>query len=211
MARAAKEHGIDIVNLIAPNTGHEYRADYREEVERRMASLALKGRDHAPRKVKLATFTLKYNRMHWVTIDSLDQHWEPTRVDAEYFDDGRVTVATRNVSALTLKFPAGWAPFEVTEPVSVSINGQTLTGPRPLSDHSWTCTMHREGSVWSLDPPADSLRGCDLRLVGPVRNPSLLPTRGKDLIAAASVADVLHVRAFSMALARWSWTRTNRN
>jgi hypothetical protein len=199
MARAAKEHGIEIVNLIAPNTSHEFRPDYRDEVERRMTSLALKGRDRAPRKVKLATFTLKYNRMHWVTIDGLDQHWQPTRVDAEYVDGGRVTVATSNVSALTLNFPAGWAPFDFTEPVSVSINGQTLTGPRPLSDRSWTCTMHREASVWSLDPPVDSLRGCDLRLTGPVRNLNQLPARGKDMIVVGSVADVLNFRVFDGA------------
>jgi Prolyl oligopeptidase family len=158
MARAAKEHGIDVVNLIAPNTGHEYHPDYRDEVERRMASLALKGRDRTPHKVKLATFTLKYNRMHWVTIDGLEQHWEPTRVDAEYSDKGSVMVTTRNVTGLTLSFPAGWAPFDVAEPVSISIDGQTLTGPRPLSDRSWLCTVHRESGAWRLGPLDDGLR-----------------------------------------------------
>lgn len=158
MAAAAKEHGIEVVNLIAPNTGHEYHPAYRDEVERRMASLALKGRDRCPRKVKLATFTLKYNRMHWLTIDGLEQHWEPTRVDAEYSDKGSVTVKTRNVTGLTLSFPAGWAPFDVAEPVSVVIDNQTLAGPRPLSDRSWLCTVHREGSQWRLGAPADGLR-----------------------------------------------------
>ena len=157
MARAAKEHGIDLVNLIAPKTGHEFHPDYRDEIERRMASLALKGRNRVPRKVKLATFTLKYNRMHWLTIDALEQHWEPARVDAEYSDEGRVTVAMRNVTALTLAFPAGWAPFDLAEPVSVSMNGQTLTGPNPLSDRSWRFAVHRDGAEWR-GPPVDSLR-----------------------------------------------------
>ncbi len=158
MARAAKEHSIDVVNLIAPNTGHEYHPDYRDEVERRMSSIALKGRDRAPRKVKLATFTLKYNRMHWVTIDGLEQHWEPTRVDAEYYDRASVTATTRNVAAITLSFPAGWAPFDVAEPVSVSIDGQSLPGPRPLSDRSWHYSAHREGDKWLPGPPAPALR-----------------------------------------------------
>lgn len=158
MARAANEHGIDVVNLIAPNTGHEYHPDYRDEVERRMASLALKGRDRIPRKVKMATFTLKYNRMHWVTIDGLEQHWQPTRVDAEYSDKGSVTVTTRNVTSLTMSFPAGWAPFDVAEPVTVSINGQVLTGPRPLSDRSWICKFHRQGREWRLGATGDGVR-----------------------------------------------------
>ncbi len=150
MARAAKEHGIDLVNLIAPNTGHEFHPAYRDEIERRMTSLAQKGRDKAPRKVKLATFTLKYNRMHWVTIDGLERHWEPTRVDAEYSDKGSVTVSAQNATGLTLSFPAGWAPFDVTEPVSVSINGQKLAGPRPLSDRSWLCTLYKAENEWRL-------------------------------------------------------------
>jgi hypothetical protein len=158
MARAAQEHGIDLVNLIAPNTGHEYHPDYRDEVERRMASLALKGRDRAPRKVKLATFTLKYNRMHWLTIDGLDQHWEVARVDAEYSHKGTVTVSTRNATGLTLSFAAGWAPFGVAEPVTLSIDGQTLAGPRPRSDRSWHCTLHRDGNQWRLGPLEGGLR-----------------------------------------------------
>src|SRR5207249_1817164 len=41
---------------------------------------------------------------------------------------------------------------------SVSIDGQTLTGPRPLSDRSWQCTLHRESGEWRLGPPAAGLR-----------------------------------------------------
>jgi hypothetical protein len=62
------------------------------------------------------------------------------------------------VTGLTLSFPAGWAPFDVAEPVSVSINGQALTGPRPLSDRSWICRLHREGNEWRLGATGDGMR-----------------------------------------------------
>jgi hypothetical protein len=55
--------------------------------------------------------------------------------------------------------PPGWAPFDLTEPVSVSINGQDLRGPRPGSDRSWMCPLRRLGDYWLVEPePAAPLR-----------------------------------------------------
>lgn len=150
MKAALSALGIDLAHLIGPNTQHAFHPAVRDEVERRIVSIAAKGRDKVPREVKLATYTLKYNRMHWVTIDGLEEHWVPARVDANYSEDGNVTVATRNVTGLTLSFPAGWAPFNVAAKVAVSIDGQTVTGPRPLSDRSWLCVLRRDGTEWRL-------------------------------------------------------------
>ena len=50
-------------------------------------AIAEKGRDPYPRKVRFTTWTLRYNRMKWVTIDALDKHWERARVDAEVAGD----------------------------------------------------------------------------------------------------------------------------
>jgi hypothetical protein len=150
MKAALAAVGIDLTHLIGPGTGHEFHPATRAEVERRLVNIAARGRDRAPREVKFATYTLKYNRMYWVTVDGLAEHWEPTRVDAEYSTKGSVTVATKNVTGLTLSFPAGWAPFDVTDTVTVSIDGQTLTGPRPLTDRSWTCALRRDGKEWRL-------------------------------------------------------------
>lgn len=148
MKAALMALGIDLTHLIGPNTQHAFHPGVRDEVERRIVSIAAKGRDKFPRAVKLATYTLKYNRMHWVTIDGLEEHWEPARVDAEYSEEGKVTVTTRNVTGLRLSFPAGWAPFNVAATVAVSIDGQTVTGPRPLSDRSWHCVLRRDGTEW---------------------------------------------------------------
>ena len=88
MKAALKALSIDLVHLIGPNTQHAFHPGVRDEVERRIVSIAAKGRDRFPRQVKLATYTLKYNRMHWVTIDRLEDHWEPAR--------GRRVFRTRN-------------------------------------------------------------------------------------------------------------------
>jgi hypothetical protein len=118
--------------------------------------------------VHFVTYTLKYNRMHWVTVDRLAAHWEPTRIDAMLSENGGVAVTTENVAALTLSFPAGWSPFDPAEPVALAIDDQVLTGPRPLSDQSWVCPLHRVGNEWRIGvaPAGGLLKKKDLQ--GPI-------------------------------------------
>ncbi|MSR58959.1 MAG: hypothetical protein EXS05_15165 [Planctomycetaceae bacterium] len=159
MAEALARHGIDLVHLIGPQTGHSYHPAARDEIDRRLTSIVAKGRDKLPREIHLATYTLKYNRMHWVTIEGLQEHWEQARVDALLSENGGIAVNTQNVTTMTLAFPAGWAPFEVTEPVALSIDDQVLTGPRPGSDRSWNCPLYRVDNEWRVGrPPAQGLR-----------------------------------------------------
>jgi hypothetical protein len=159
MAAALRKQGIELVHIIGPKTGHTYHPEARAEIDRRLASIAERGRERIPRTVHFVTYTLKYNRQAWVTIDGLDEHWSEARVDASLVGEGGVTVDARNVQALTLSMPPGWAPFDPTEPVSVSINGQDLRGPRPGSDRSWTCPLRRLGDQWLVETePAATLR-----------------------------------------------------
>lgn len=159
MEEALAKHGIELVHLIGPKTGHSYHPAVRDEIDRRLSSIVARGRDRVPREVHLSTYTLKYNRMHWVTIDALREHWEQARVDGLLSPDTGVALTTQNVDALTLSIPAGWAPFEVTEPVALAIDDQVLAGPRPGSDRSWSCPLVRVEGEWRVGrTPADGLR-----------------------------------------------------
>ena len=117
----------------------------------------------------LVTYTLKYNRMAWVTIDELTEHWSEARVDAALIGDGEVSLTTKNVSALTLAMPPGWAPFDLTQPVSLQVDGQDFKGPRAQSDRSWTCRLIRDAhDRWNIGD--DSTGGLSKRhdLQGPI-------------------------------------------
>jgi pimeloyl-ACP methyl ester carboxylesterase len=155
MAKALLEEGLELVHIIGPGTGHSYHPQSREEIDRRLSQIAARGRDRAPREVHLVTYTLRYNRMHWVTIDALDEHWEKASVAARQVADGALDISTTNVAALTLEFEAGWAPFDPTTPVSISIDGQDVRGPRPGSDRSWRCALVREGQNWARGSPPE--------------------------------------------------------
>jgi dienelactone hydrolase len=154
MAEALKDEGIDLVHVIGPKTKHAYHPDAKREVERRMESLAARGRQKFPSEVTLVTYTLKYNRMHWLAIEGLDEHWKRARVHASLNDRG-VVVETENVDAISLEFPPGWAPFRITAPVQVTIDGLKLDGGRPLSDRSWLCRLERKSGGWVVASPSD--------------------------------------------------------
>ena len=71
MAEALKAEGIELTHVIGPKTKHAYHPDSKREVERRLDSLAVRGRERYPKVVDFQTYTLKYNQMSWVTIDAL--------------------------------------------------------------------------------------------------------------------------------------------
>lgn len=159
MQTALQELGIDLTHVIGPQTKHTIHPDALRTIESRLASLARKGRDHVPAVVRLTTYTLKYNRSYWITIDGLVEHWVQARVDGEITGRSTATLRTRNVSAVTLSMPAGRVPFELTAPVQVTIDGQKLTTPRPSSDRSWTCALVRQDGQWRLGQhPRTALR-----------------------------------------------------
>ena len=159
MAKALDAEGVGLVHIIGPKTGHSYHPEAIAEINRRIDRIAERGRDPLPRRVRLATPTLKYNRQAWVTVDGLGRHWEPARVDAEIVDDSNVRLTTRNVTGVTLDMPSGYCPLAAGRRPSVSIDGQKLPAPAPQSDRSWEASFERADGQWrAARGPASALR-----------------------------------------------------
>ncbi len=155
MEKALAGAGISLVHIIGPGTEHKYHPDSKVEIDRRIDALAARGREVLPRRVSLATPTLKYNRQAWVQADGLGEHWREARIDAELRETGGATgvlLRTRNVTALSLLVPSGQAPFFPGQNPGVVIDGQRLAGPPIASDRSWTAAFHKAGSRWRAGP-----------------------------------------------------------
>jgi len=151
MQTALAREGIDLVHLIGPDTGHSIHKDSKLEIAKRMNSLARRGVDRLPRQIHFATWTLKYNRMHWLTVEGLGEHWSEARVDASLRPGAsEITLKTTNVTDVLLHFPSGDTPFDLIRPVAVVIDGVTIKGPQPKSDRSWSCRLHRVGDRWQM-------------------------------------------------------------
>lgn len=162
MREAMSKEGLELAHVVGPKTGHKYEANAKAEINRRIDTIAAAGRVRVPPEVRFVTHSLRYNRMAWVTVDAMGEHWEPARVLASLpKTDGPVRVAVTNVEGFTLTLEAGDAPFAPNRPVMVEITGggptQLLEASRPASDRSWQAAFHREDDGWKAGP--DSRKG----------------------------------------------------
>jgi pimeloyl-ACP methyl ester carboxylesterase len=111
MAAAFEREGMKLLHIIGPQTAHSIHKESAKEIEAKLAEWAVKGVDHSPASLQFVTFTLRYNRMHWLTVDGLKEHWEEARVVAKPAGD-ELAIKTSNVTALTLTPPPG-APTKI--------------------------------------------------------------------------------------------------
>jgi hypothetical protein len=151
MATAMAKVGLELVHVIGPKTAHSYHPESKKEINRRIDGIVELGRNPMPPRVRLTTWTLKYNQMNWVTVDGLDQHWERGTVEAEIgLGDNSIRIHTRNVSGITLEFDPGQCPLDNTKPTRVFIDDNKPSSPRVLSDRSWVASFRKVGSRWEL-------------------------------------------------------------
>jgi dienelactone hydrolase len=168
MEKALREEGMTLAHIIGPKTGHAYHPVAKAEIARRIDAIAEHGRNPIPRRVRFSTWTLRYNKMLWVQIDGLSEHWERARANAEILDDRTVRVWTQNVTDLTLMMGPGRCPLDDTHRPKLSIHTQELVAPPVLSDRSWTVHLHKTDKEWecvqALEPGLHKRHG----LQGPI-------------------------------------------
>jgi len=148
MAKAMAEEGMELTHVIGPQTRHSYHPAAKLEINRRIDSIAERGRDVVPKQIRFTTWTLRYNNCDWLTVDGLEKHWQRAQVNAEIAPGNLLRVETKNVSALTISMPPGHCPFDVIDRVRVVIDGVELPGNRIPSDRSWRVSFHKSGAKW---------------------------------------------------------------
>jgi dienelactone hydrolase len=145
MAKAMKAEGLEMRHIIGPKVQHKYEPEAKKELARQFDALMEKGKERVPKKVKLTTFTTRYNQQEWVAVDALEKHWERARVEAEITQENDVQVQTENVSALTLAiFPPY---FQQKKRLNVSVDGKALDVATADIGH-----LHciKDGGDWKL-------------------------------------------------------------
>ncbi|HMJ92020.1 MAG TPA: prolyl oligopeptidase family serine peptidase, partial [Candidatus Acidoferrum sp.] len=156
MARAMAAEGMELTHIIGPQTRHAYHPASKPEINQRIDSIVARGRDPLPKEIRFTTWTLRYHKSAWVTVDALDQHWKQARVNASIASGNAVSVQAENVAALSFDMPAGLAPFDVTHPVKVILDGSEMAGPKPGSDRSWIAAFHKADGKWIADSATDT-------------------------------------------------------
>jgi len=154
MAAAMEKIGLPLVHILGPDTGHSYHPVAKAEINRRIDSIVAKGRDPMPRKIEFTTWTLRYPRMHWITVEGLEKHWERASVTGSISSQNdHVYIFLKNVTALTLHMEPGWCPIIGEPRVTIHDIGddrsfERLETSAVGSDRSWTAQFRKEGKVW---------------------------------------------------------------
>ena len=147
MAAEFRREGMTLLHLIGPKTGHKYEPKVKLELSRQVDAAVNRGRKANARKVRLVTHTLRHNRMKWVSVHGLEQHWKPARVEAENIAGFKFVVKTSNVTALTLSKLK--VPNQGTTEYTVTIDGQVL---KTKPDRLRPILLRKFGGKWGVVP-----------------------------------------------------------
>lgn len=148
--------------LVAPKTSHSMPPEYRQRIDAIQMENLKRGRQ-TPQHIRFLTYTTRYNRSYWVTLDGLGQHYQRAEVDASRSDDrARYDITTKNVTRLLLR--------ETDRATSITIDGQTLR-PKPAAVLALKKTRDR----WELARLKDSGLRKKHGLQGPIDDAFLEP------------------------------------
>jgi len=161
MGEAMRREGLEMVNLISPGTGHVQDPKTHAEQMRRIGEYAGKGLDRLPRKLRFVTWTLKYNKCHWLQVLKLDAHYQRAEIQARLDSDGLVVVEP----------PLNISRFAILPPALQSADARLLVAgqpiPLPAKAGQAPVVLERRGSGWQL-AGNDSESGKRPGLQGPI-------------------------------------------
>jgi hypothetical protein len=150
MGEAMKREGLEMVNLIAPNTAHAFEPATQKEQMRRIGEIAAKGRPHDVDHLRFVTWTLKYNRCRWLRVLALGEHYARAEIEATYGAQAIVDVKEpKNVTAFALHITSG----------GVRVGGVEVTGEVfYAADEPAIVVRHGDKWVFSKTAPAEGKR-----------------------------------------------------
>lgn len=168
MADHMKKEGLDLPQIIGPDTGHAYHPDSKIQIEEWLTPVVVRGREKLPRQIRFTTYSLRFNECSWMRIDGLEHHWERTQVNAD-IDDDTISITTGNVTGLTLALPEDVCPFAAGSNPIVIIDGSDLSTSEVRPEGVWTVHLQKTGEEWAT---VDNLDTSTLRkrhgLQGPI-------------------------------------------
>jgi len=116
-----------------------------------------------PDHIRFLTYTTRYNRDYWVTLDGLEKHYQRADVDAKRSDDRtKYDITTRNLTRLVLR--------QTERAAAINIDGQALrVKPAP------ELAFEKQGGAWKTASLRDNRLRKKHGLQGPIDDAFLEP------------------------------------
>ena len=120
---------LELTHIIGPGMGHKYDSASIEIINDQVQRWASKPIDPYPNEIRFTTYTLRYNKMLWLTVDALDEHWKRSDVTIEVVGEDLLDIKTKNIQAFRIDVPP---QIQSTDPI-ILINGQRVRTFSPIS------------------------------------------------------------------------------
>jgi hypothetical protein len=153
MGAAMAREGLQMVNILSPGTGHVLDPPTHLEQMRRIGEYAARGLDPVPQHLRFVTWTLKYNRCHWIEVLRLNTHYERSEISADVHVDGSLEIAKPG----NIKRFAIYPPVLPGPGAKVRIGGSDVALPKPhTAGPPQPLVFDERGGKWRLlDSRAD--------------------------------------------------------
>lgn len=142
MGEAMQREGLTMTNLISPGTGHVIDPVTHAEQMRRIAE-HVAAAPRRPHELRFVTWTLKYNRCHWLEVLGLDQHYARAEFSAKLDNDVLIVDEPKNINRFAIRrmrLPA--------TPKKLRIGKSELSFPQDLGPVDDQVLFFRRGDQW---------------------------------------------------------------
>jgi hypothetical protein len=125
--------------MVSKETGHGTSPLVRQRLDGFLQEWGDRGQS-SPDHIRFLTYTTRYNRSYWVSLEGLGRHYERAEIDARRTNGGTAyEITTKNLTHLALR--------ETDRARSITIDGQTLAvKPGP------GIALVRNGTTWTVAP-----------------------------------------------------------
>ena len=114
--------------MVSKDTGHGTSPLVRQRLDLFLKEWGDKGQS-SPDHIRFVTYTTRYNRDYWLSVDGLEKHYERADVDAQRTSGGAsYDIKTTNLTRLVLR--------ETEHAQEIKIDGQSLKVKSASRDHA---------------------------------------------------------------------------
>jgi pimeloyl-ACP methyl ester carboxylesterase len=155
MMEAGRKVEMDFLHAIGVGMGHKIDEASAKAIEQQISQWAMKANGAYRNQIDFVTYTLRYPKVDWLSMEGMKEHWTPATVTAELVEPATIRIKSKNVSQLRLDFTRlGW-PLASGD-TRIEIDGQVFSGPPATMKQSLVIELIAAEDGWYELEPSDS-------------------------------------------------------
>ncbi len=145
-----RSEDLELVHIIGPGMGHKYDDASIKTINDQVQEWTRNPIDPFPKEIRFTTYTLRYNKMLWLTVETLEEHWKRSDVTARVVDNKRIQIESRNINGLALTLSPKLISFGPQSKIKISIDDDQLNVSPPNAENDYQVRLFKKNGKWAL-------------------------------------------------------------